>query len=229
MARILHDLCGREPELRFSPYCWRAKLALAHKGLAFETAPTPFTAIARIAPGARTVPILDDDGRLVHDSFAIALYLEEAYPHRPSLFGGEGGVAAARFVEQWVMTALHPLILRMIVRDIHDALAEEDRAYFRESREARLGDRLEEVQEGVAARLPALLEALEPMRRTLKHHAWLGGEGPLFSDYVVAGTLLWLTAIHGRLPLKDDDPVAAWFERCLDLHGGLARQARRAA
>jgi hypothetical protein len=24
--------------------------------------------------------------------------------------------------------------------------------------------------------------------------------------------------------LEADDPVAAWFERCLDLHGGLGRQ-----
>ena len=34
MAMRLYDLAGADPNLRFSPYCWRAKFALAHKGLA---------------------------------------------------------------------------------------------------------------------------------------------------------------------------------------------------
>jgi hypothetical protein len=29
----LYDLAAAEPERRFSPYCWRIKMALAHKGL----------------------------------------------------------------------------------------------------------------------------------------------------------------------------------------------------
>jgi glutathione S-transferase len=230
MALKLYDLCGQDRGLRFSPYCWRAKMALAHKGLAFETVPTPFTRIAEIEPGrAKSVPILEDDSGRVHDSFEIALHLEAAYPDRPPLFGGEAGVAAARFMESWAFGSLHPIILRMIVKDIHDSAAEEDRAYFRESREARLGQPLEELQQGVGALAETFAKTLEPVRRTLKRHAWLGGLAPLFSDYIVFGTLMWLTAIHGRLPLEPGDEVASWFERCLDLHGGLARQAPRRA
>jgi hypothetical protein len=37
MARTLYDLAGADPDLRFSPYCWRTRLALAHKGLEVET------------------------------------------------------------------------------------------------------------------------------------------------------------------------------------------------
>jgi glutathione S-transferase len=226
----LYDLCGADRDLRFSPYCWRAKMALAHKGLAFKTVPAPFTRIGEIEPGrAKTVPILQDETGRVHDSFEIALHLEAAWPDRPQLFGGEAGVAAARFVESWAFTTLHPLILRMIVKDVHDSLAEADRAYFRASREARFGRKLEEVQEGVPALAGALAKALEPARRTLQSHAWLGGPEPLFVDYIVFGTLMWLTAIHGRLPLEAGDAVASWFERCLDLNGGFARQAPRRA
>src|SRR5436190_7008774 len=29
----LYDLAGAEAERRFSPFCWRTKMALAHKGL----------------------------------------------------------------------------------------------------------------------------------------------------------------------------------------------------
>jgi hypothetical protein len=33
-------------------------------------------------------------------------------------------------------------------------------------------------------------------------------------------------APHQRIPvLAADGPIRAWFERCLDLHGGLGRQA----
>ena len=32
MGLQLYDLAGAEPERRFSPYCWRIKLALMHKG-----------------------------------------------------------------------------------------------------------------------------------------------------------------------------------------------------
>ena len=49
MARLLYDLCGRDPVLRFSPYCWRTKLALAQKGLEFETIPWRFTDRAPLA------------------------------------------------------------------------------------------------------------------------------------------------------------------------------------
>jgi hypothetical protein len=33
MGMQLYDLAGAESERRFSPYCWRIKLALMHKGL----------------------------------------------------------------------------------------------------------------------------------------------------------------------------------------------------
>ena len=39
------------------------------------------------------VPIIEDNGKVVNDSFDIALYLERTYPDRPSLFGGPGGAA----------------------------------------------------------------------------------------------------------------------------------------
>ena len=37
------------------------------------------------------MPIIEDNGKVVNDSFEIALYLERTYPDKPSLFGGPGG------------------------------------------------------------------------------------------------------------------------------------------
>jgi glutathione S-transferase len=227
MAIILYDLCGRDPELRFSPYCWRAKMALAHKNLAYTTVATPFTGIASVEDGAsKTVPVINDEGRIIHDSFDIAVHLDEAYPDEPTLFDEEAAVAAARFLEAWAIVTLHPIIMRIIVKDIHDVLGPVDQAYFRPSREARLGRSLEEHQTGADANAEALRAALEPARRTLARHEWLGGRAPRFADYIVFGSLMWLVTIHGGLPLLPDDGVRSWFERCLDLHDGLARSAR---
>jgi glutathione S-transferase len=70
MSAILYDLCAADAARRFSPHCWKARMALAHKGIAFETRPVLFMRIKEIAGGfSPTVPILDDNGRLVRDSW----------------------------------------------------------------------------------------------------------------------------------------------------------------
>ena len=51
---------------------------------------------------------------------------------------------------------------------------------------------------------------------------------PNYCDYIVFGSLMWLRTVQGRLPLLFDDRVGSWFERCLDLHSGLARGAKTA-
>ena len=102
MTRKLYDLAGADADRRFSPYCWRAKLALAHKGLEVETVPWRFTEKDVIAfSGQGRVPVLVDGEKVVSDSWTIANYLEDTYPDRPSLFGGAGGRALARFVNSW--------------------------------------------------------------------------------------------------------------------------------
>jgi glutathione S-transferase len=227
---LLYDLCAGDPAVRFSPYCWRVRMALAHKGLDFATEPTPFTAIGeRLAETSATVPVIDDNGRKVRDSFEIALYLEEAYADRPSLFGGPGGRGLARFLDYWTLGTLHPLITRLVVKDIHDRLGAADQAYFRASREGRLGGTLEAVQAGRDERIEAFRAALGPARATLKRQPWLGGETPRYPDYILLGTLQWPRVMSEAALLAADDPVAEWFERCLDLHGGMARAMPRAA
>lgn len=226
MAILLYDLCGRDTALRFSPYCWRAKMALAHKGLDATTVPTLYSQIAALENGAaKALPVLKDGDRVVPDSFAIALHLDEAYPDRPPLFGDGATVAACRVIEGWANSALGPVVMRMVVKDIHDVLDEADQAYFRRTREARVGRSLEEHQSGVDANADALTAALQPARAALAHFDWLGGASPRFADYIVFGSLQWLRAIAGILPLAPDDIVTGWFERCLDLHDGLGRGA----
>ena len=169
------------------------------------------------------MPLLRDGERLVKDSFDIALYLEETYPDRPLLFAGEGAKATARFVEGWSQTTLHPAIARIIIKDIHDSLDPVDQAYFRQSREKRFGMSLEAVAEGGPAALATFAEKLEPLRHMLKFQDFLGGAEPLFADYIVFGAFQWARIVSPQSLLQPGDPVTDWFERCLDLHGGLGR------
>lgn len=224
MTRVLYDLAG-SGDCRFSPYCWRAKMALSHKGLEFESRAVPFTGIPDILDGShKTVPVLDDNGTVVQDSFRIALHLEEAYPDRPTLFGGAGGEAVSRLIEQWANTAVSAAIIPLIVKDIHDRLHPEDRAYFRESREKRFGRPLEEVQAGREGKLDDVRKALTPARKTLEMQPFLGGDGPLFADYLLFGTLQWARVMTDLRFLEEGDPVFAWFETCLGLFDGLGRR-----
>jgi glutathione S-transferase len=176
-----------------------------------------------------TVPVIRDGERVVGDSFAIALYLEETYPDRPSLFGGEGGKAAARFVERWCLTNIHPFLGSAVLMDIHDRLDPADQAHFRTTREARFGKRLEDVSAARDAGLDAFRAKLEPLRATLAFQPFIGGQTALFSDYIVASAFQWVRVISPYPVLTADDPVAGWFERCLDLHDGLGRSVSAAA
>ncbi|MCC7348706.1 MAG: glutathione S-transferase family protein [Variibacter sp.] len=226
MARTLYDLAGAEPDRRFSPYCWRTKFALAHKGLEVETVPWRFTEREVIAfSGQGRVPVLVDGERTVSDSWAIATYLEDAYPDRPSLFGGEGGRAVSRLVNAWADTVLTGAIARLVLVDIYERIAEKDRPYFRQSREQRFGKTLEEVSANRDGNLAAVRRALEPLRATLATQSFVGGEKPLYADYIVIGMLQWARCISPIETLAKDDPVHAWRDRMLDLHGGFARLA----
>lgn len=222
MALILHELTAAE-DRRFSPFCWRSAMALAHKRLDWTSRTTGFSGIAAIGGGQRMVPVLDDGGTLVGDSWAIAEHLEARHPERPSLFGGEAGKAYARFVQHWTGTQVHAPIFRMIVADIHDRLEPADQAYFRQSREQRLGRPLEAVQAERDTLLPGLRTALAPWRQLVQEQPFAGGAGPTYADYIVFGAFQWARVVSPYRLLEEDDPVLAWFRRCLELHGGFAK------
>ncbi len=218
----LFDLAGANPALRFSPFCWRARMALAHKGLAVETLPWRFLEKDRIAHAGTTVPVLVDGTRSVADSNAIAEYLEDSHPDRPSLFGGPGGRALSRYFVSWTDGTLHPLVARCVVKDIFDCIAPSDQPYFRESREKRFGMTLEQVQANRDETVLALRQALMPLRFMLAKQPFLGGATPLYPDYIVFGAFMWARNVSAFKLLEADDPVHAWRARLLAAFDGLA-------
>jgi len=223
----LYDLAGADNDLRFSPNCWRIKMALEHKGLVAETVPWHFVEKDAIAfSGQKAVPVLVDGDKTVSDSWAIARYLESTYSNRPTLFGGPEGEGLALFVKFWCEQTLNRTILRIILPDLFTRLHEKDKAYFRESRVTRFGTTLERyalpAEEGVSL----LRDALSPMRATLQRQPYLAGAQPNFADYIVFGSFQWARAVSPVALVEAGDPVFEWRERLLDAFGGFARRAR---
>jgi glutathione S-transferase len=226
MTLKLYELVGTDAGRPFSPFCWRTRMALAHKGLTAASIPWRFTEKETIAPhGSEKVPVLLHGDRPVVDSWAIANYLEDAFPDSPSLFGGEGGRAVMRMLNWWgditVVGGLFPLI----VADIPAHLGPVDADYFRASREARLGKPLEEVAALRDRAVIAFRKSLDPLRLTLKTQPYLGGTIANYADYIVFGGFQWARAVSPFRLLEADDPVYAWRERLLDAFDGLARNS----
>ncbi|MDX8495059.1 glutathione S-transferase family protein [Mesorhizobium sp. VK22B] len=230
MTILFYDLVGHDAQRPFSPHCWKTKMALAHKGLDATKVPTRFLEVPEVEGGvSKTVPVIRDGDRVVVDSFAIALYLDEAYPERPTLFSGEGGKATARFIERWSQLTIHPYIATVALTDLNAMQDETNAAYFRENREQRYGKRLEEVVASRDGGLAGFRASLEPLRSMFSYQPFIGGVSPLFADYIVFGALQWARVASPYRLLDDSDSVSQWFERCLDLHGGIGRQVAAAA
>ncbi|MCX8569446.1 glutathione S-transferase family protein [Aminobacter sp. MET-1] len=230
MTILFYDLVGSDAARPFSPHCWKVAMALEHKGLDYRAVLKRLVEVPEIEGGvSKTIPVIRDGDKVIPDSFAIALYLEEAYPEQPSLFEGPGGMAHARFIERWSQLTLHPYISVAALTALHAMQDDENAAYFRKSREARFGRPLEEVTASRDASLSGFRASLEPLRSMLSYQPWIGGEQPLFADYIVFGALQWARIATPYQLLEAADPVAEWFERCLDLHGGKGRSIAAAA
>ncbi len=223
MTIRLYELCGTDPARIFSPYCWRIRMALTHKGLDFESVPWRFTEKADLAFAKHDkVPVLVDGDRVVVESFDIATYLDAAYPDAPSLM--RGNPAPYVFIAAWTDTAFFGELSKLIVSDIPALLDEADRDYFVASREARYGQSLAEVTAGREARLPGFVQSLRPLRNALRGRDFLGGAAPDFADYIVFGGFMWARVVSPLALLPQNDPLHAWRERMLDLFGGMARR-----
>lgn len=212
-----------------SPFVWRIRYSLAHKGVPFESVPIGFTDIAKQFGGRfKTVPIIEDGATVMNESWDIAEYLDRAFPDRPPLFGSEGERATLRLLDNWLYTDILRKMFQVYALDIHNAARPEDQPYFRSSRESWLkGITLEQYTADRAQRLPILREALSPIRLQLTRFPFLGGSTPNYADYMVLGLFQWVGTVS-TLPLlaKDDNVLRTWLDRSFDLYNGLGRDAR---
>ena len=216
MALTMYDLAGASDDFRFSPYCWRVRMACAHKDLPLQTLPWRFTEKDRLPrPNSGTAPVLVDGDRVIADSWQIACYLDEQYPDKP-LFGCNTARAQALLIKYWVEKTLQPLAFRMIIYDVWCKLHDKDKGYFRETREKRFGKPLETIPADREELVFQFRNALEPLRATLSDQPYICGASPGFPDYCVIGMFKWAGCVSRFELLEPNDPLASWCQNSLE-------------
>ena len=222
----LYDLATKYPNIRFSPFCWRIKYALAHKELSWEEIPIMALTEKNLlpTPNEGKVPVLVDDDQVVFDSWDIALYLEEKYPNQ-LLFDSSESRAQSLFVKNWTEAVLHILVSRMGILDFYETQTKDDQKVFRETRESRFGVVLEDWGSDPQGARVDFLKALEPLRQTLRSQKFMGGRTPNFSDYIVVGIFQWMRCGSRLKVFEESDDVFDYQERLLDLYDGLGRSS----
>jgi glutathione S-transferase len=225
MALIFHERVGLEGR-RISPFSWRIRYAFAHKGLQPTVVPTRFADVDRIRSlsAQHFVPIIEHDEKVVHDSWAIACYLEDRFPDAPSLFGGAAGRGVTRLLNIWSDTVLSQAMRPLIYGDFIKCIDPEDRAYFRDSREAMLGMTLEQYSAERDATLPGSLAVCAPLERTLSEQPYLAGDAPAYADYVIFSVFQWARIGSPRDVLPEGagvDALRGWRKRMVALYDNL--------
>ncbi len=206
-----------------SPFVWRAKMALAHKGFTPERIAIGYGDKDQLAfSGQDRVPVLVDGDVTVSDSWRIACYLEDCYPDRPSLFGGDVGRALARVFNHWCDSQQLRTLFMLCCAPTFDLVPAGDQPYYRQSRFEWTGMSIEQIRE--AGNPKAVRASMEPIRLALTEQPFLAGAAPAYADYCAFGALMWARVSTGRV-LEDGDPVEDWRQRMLDLFDGFARKA----
>lgn len=177
-----------------SPWCWRVRLALEFKRLAYRSHVLDVARqehksppMLRLTPRGR-LPLLRDDDYVVFESVAILYYLDRQYPDAP-LFGTtaqEGGVIL-RVVEEF-QNYIEPHLIAIV-----DAV-----------RAHELEGRRDEIMEHMLA---AASEA-RTIEGRLSKSEWVVGERPSAADFVIYP---WIRLLQHALGDPDATELAARF------------------
>ncbi|MSO76952.1 MAG: glutathione S-transferase family protein [Alphaproteobacteria bacterium] len=184
-----------------SPFCRKIRIALREKNLDFqlqlEQVWQPSADFLRLNPAA-TVPVLvDENGTVVADSYAIAEYIEESYA-TPPLFGGDPQQRAeTRRLVAWFDTKFHREVGEPLVRE--KAIKRFLRQGEPNSAPIRAG------QQNIHYHLDYIAWLAD--RRT-----WLAGDDFSFAD-IAAGAHLSVVDYLGDVPWDQHEGARFWYQR----------------
>lgn len=171
-------------------------------GLDYEHIPLPYLGGAtrtpdflHLNPNGR-IPVVDDDGVLVWESMACALYLAERFK------GGGRSLAAGTPAElaevlRWSFWVVNECEKDALTCLMHGVLMPLDR------RKPQLADEA----------LRRLLGPLRVLEQHLQTRAQLAGERFTVADICVASVLVWVHQVPGALAPYPQ--LQAWLQRCL--------------
>jgi glutathione S-transferase len=224
LAITFYDLVDKDGR-RYSPYGWRIRMALAHKGLHAAVELCWHSDKKKLGfSGQSLVPVLRDGERIVSDSWNIACYLDEAYPDRPMLMDGAQGRSFAKFINGWTDTIIGRPLVRSLYLDILKSLHPDADAHeFRRRREERNGATLEVLHANRTKDFDELNQAMTSLNELLRHQPFVAGSAPAYVDYIVFGTLQMPRRMNDVEPLSpQQDAVRRWRDAMRQLFNGLA-------
>ncbi|HED13992.1 MAG TPA: hypothetical protein ENI62_10140 [Gammaproteobacteria bacterium] len=222
MTIRLIDLVGTDPELMFSPFTWRTRMSLLHKGLDFQLEPWHMAPEGHKESGYPSVPVMYDKNKWIGDSWEIAKYLDEEYPDRPVLFPGKNGVAHAKIALALCGSVFPAMIACAVLNCYENVIDAESKDFFRKSREEIFGATLEQVTLPEAEAKENLAKALAPFDEVLEEELFLGGPEPTYADYGLFGILKWGDMVSSYAPLDSSSNTGKWFDRLSSMYGGYA-------
>ena len=223
MSLILYERLG-DLNRRPSPYCWRIRFALAHKGLDADIVALKFVEKDKLSfSGQSKVPVLVDDRVVIYDSWKIACYLEQADSSQKSLFKSPEGYSLARFAHTWSEQILEPTLLPLVVNDLLSILHPDDREYYQQTREAKFGCTFAQLREQQDIYVAQLQQNLELLRDVLREQPYLCGDEPAYADYVIFSDFQWSRCASPYLLITEADVLYNWRERMMQLFNGLAQ------
>ncbi|KAI0599965.1 hypothetical protein F4775DRAFT_599816 [Biscogniauxia sp. FL1348] len=207
---VFYDIASGPPVTGFAPNPWKTRYALNFKGARYRTSWVDLADVARVrkALGVAavrahangepfyTLPVVQDasTGALVGDSFAIAEYLDGAYPDPLLLRPGTAGLARAfnAYVDG-IFTAAVPLFSHGM--PLNPATAAATRAEFCRRAGVDDWDALGVRGEPRGQMLAALEKALEGLAAAYERTEGTfleGGDAPTYADFIVGGWLVTL-------------------------------------
>ncbi|KAJ5237795.1 hypothetical protein N7489_007886 [Penicillium chrysogenum] len=200
---ILYDLACTK-SVSFSPVVWRIRLMLNYKNIPYKTIFLEFPDIEPTLKELGLVPVETSSGSkytvpaiqhvptntYIMDSLPIAQFLESTYPDPPVPLTSELG----REIETKARGVLGKAIYSSVMPREIRILSPRSQEYFRRTREASLGHRLEDLLDGdkedqVWDGVSEVLGAVGDLIRT--HNAdgpFVLGARPSYTDFFIAGS-----------------------------------------
>jgi len=233
MTIIFYDIPSATPENAWSLNLWRVRFSLNYKGIPYKTEWVEYPDIEPhakkhgIPPTTKksdgspfyTLPAIYDPstGVYVSDSLKIAEYLDKTYPDTPPLFPNNSLGLQTAFSEAFYsnLSALWTFLLPVVYTRLNPA----SQAYFRRTREAIFGKKLEELTptgEDAVAQWAKFESGLGNVDAWYAKNGgkcpFILGETPSWGDFVVGSCLIWIKIISGEDSQRWKD-IASW-------HGG---------
>ncbi|KAG9313020.1 hypothetical protein JVU11DRAFT_6459 [Chiua virens] len=223
---VFYDIPSKLGINAWSPNTWKTRYALNIKGVPYKTEWVEYPDIEALAKKigapstgtkddgspAYTLPIISDPntGKVVSDSFLIAVYLDATYPNRGATLFPAGTKPLIAAFESGIVGALGGLFPLQLAASCV-VLNPPSEVYFRRTREASFGKKIEEFSPEGPTRQADVAKGREAFNAV---DGWLAksegkfvlGNTVSYADGVLAGWLTWIKIINTIW--KDD--FATW-------------------